>query len=317
MAVLPNYMAGSVLVAKANLEEATLRAGTHRVDGLAFNRNDSDGMTQDELSIIRLDNERGSPLACVVNYACHPVTMPPENTKITRDFPGVACTIVERATGADTIFVQGACGDINPLLTHQGKRVEVGTALAEAILEGIDDTQIMTDTTIMAFSERVQLPLQPASKENLERLLHENRKKLSDPSLEELQRRWARFYTEYAESMLGKLERNSVETAVEVELQVMRWGKAVILGQPSELFYAFADAMERESPFQLTMIAGFANDYIGYVPREEEIRNRTYSSEKTAAWSDRTEFVPNVGDILTDHAVRLIKSVFSPIASPR
>ena len=60
--------------------------------------------------------------AVVVNYACHPVVLGPRNRKISADYPGVMREIVEERCGDACLclFIQGAGGDINPLMMARG-----------------------------------------------------------------------------------------------------------------------------------------------------------------------------------------------------
>jgi len=73
------------------------------------------------VSILRIDDASGKPLAILVNYACHPVIFGPDNRQYSADWPGVMDSTVERAfasegSGAAPIcfFLQGGDGDINP-----------------------------------------------------------------------------------------------------------------------------------------------------------------------------------------------------------
>jgi len=73
------------------------------------------------VSILRIDNASGKPLAILVNYACHPVIFGPDNRQYSADWPGVMDSTVERAfasegSGAAPVcfFLQGGDGDINP-----------------------------------------------------------------------------------------------------------------------------------------------------------------------------------------------------------
>jgi hypothetical protein len=63
-----------------------------------------------------VDDDTGSPLAILVNYACHPVIFGPDNRLYSSDFPGVMTDVVEKALGSKVMafFLQGADGDINP-----------------------------------------------------------------------------------------------------------------------------------------------------------------------------------------------------------
>lgn len=77
---------------------------------------ESVGPVDTEIGILRLDREDGSPLAVVYNFACHPYVTVPEGG-VTADFPGFASkAIEENLPGAMAIFLQGAGGDITPIL---------------------------------------------------------------------------------------------------------------------------------------------------------------------------------------------------------
>src|SRR5690606_30623735 len=64
---------------------------------------------------LRIDTLDGAPLATIVNYACHPITVGPDNDLITPDYPGVVKRVVEDATGSTCLFLQGAAGDLGPV----------------------------------------------------------------------------------------------------------------------------------------------------------------------------------------------------------
>ena len=73
------------------------------------------------VSILRIDNASGKPIAILVNYACHPVIFGPDNLQYSADWPGVMDATVERAFASDgpgagplCFFLQGGDGDINP-----------------------------------------------------------------------------------------------------------------------------------------------------------------------------------------------------------
>jgi hypothetical protein len=53
-------------------------------------------------------------LGSIVNYACHPTTLAWENTLISPDYIGAMREIIERDTGAPSVFLQGASGELGP-----------------------------------------------------------------------------------------------------------------------------------------------------------------------------------------------------------
>jgi hypothetical protein len=72
------------------------------------------GVADDTVLVARVTAERGALLGTLVNYACHPTTLAWENTQISPDFPGALREVIEGATGAPCVFLQGASGDLGP-----------------------------------------------------------------------------------------------------------------------------------------------------------------------------------------------------------
>ena len=92
------------------------------------------GPIDPQIGLLRLDREDGTPLAAVYNFACHPIMNPPSIGN-TADFPSVASRVIEQSLGAGAIamFVQGCCGDINPVrykqVLHPASAEPLGNAL--------------------------------------------------------------------------------------------------------------------------------------------------------------------------------------------
>jgi len=72
------------------------------------------GPSDDTLLTARVTGSDGRTLATLVNYACHPTTLAWQNTLISPDYPGALREVVESATGAPCVFLQGASGDLGP-----------------------------------------------------------------------------------------------------------------------------------------------------------------------------------------------------------
>jgi len=68
----------------------------------------------DSVIVARVTADDGSTLASVVNYACHPTTLAWDNTLISPDYIGAMREVVEGATGAPCLFLQGASGELGP-----------------------------------------------------------------------------------------------------------------------------------------------------------------------------------------------------------
>lgn len=73
-----------------------------------------DGPADDTVLVVRATDVEGRLLATMVNYACHPTTLAWQNTLISPDFPGAMREVVEQATSAPCLFLQGASGELGP-----------------------------------------------------------------------------------------------------------------------------------------------------------------------------------------------------------
>jgi hypothetical protein len=78
---------------------------------LGWNR---DGPADKSIGILRVTRPDETPVATVVNYACHGTILPPQNLHVSADWVGAMRRRVEAEIGGLVLFLQGAAGDINP-----------------------------------------------------------------------------------------------------------------------------------------------------------------------------------------------------------
>ena len=129
---LIHAIAGTVELAQQSLEACRI---THGAGSVAVNVNrrllseagwagmgeNLGGAIDRTVQLLRVDTSEGEPLAALVHYACHPVVIQPPSVAVSADFVGVARGLFEAASGATMLFLQGACGNINPI----GQRAEI------------------------------------------------------------------------------------------------------------------------------------------------------------------------------------------------
>lgn len=72
------------------------------------------GAADDTLLVARVTNAESRVVATVVNYACHLTTLAWDNTLVSPDYVGALRELVESATDAPCLFLQGASGDLGP-----------------------------------------------------------------------------------------------------------------------------------------------------------------------------------------------------------
>lgn len=123
---LAHEIAEAVREARRSVEPVAIAYGTGRCT-LAGHRDfwddeskqfvcgfNPDRQADDTVLVARVTNREQQTVATFVNYACHPTTLAWDNTLISPDFPGAMRELVEQATGAPCVFLQGASGDLGP-----------------------------------------------------------------------------------------------------------------------------------------------------------------------------------------------------------
>lgn len=227
-------------------------------------------------------------VATLFSYACHPVILGSGNHQLSAEFPGAAARLIEARTGRPALFVNGACGDINPRLAHGGfEQVDqAGAELAEAVLPGLDSAQGVAGEGLGWRSERVSLPLMDppprlqAEVEKLSLQLKAEIGKIAADGGDVWAQRVPRARREWAEAML-ELARRGVRGQVQpFEIQALRLGGVLLLGMEGEIFVRYQLDLERAAPLQPALLCGYANGCIGYVPTADEYARGGYEVDE-------------------------------------
>jgi len=96
------------------------------------------------------------------------------------------------------------------------------------------------------------------------------------------------------------------------ELQVFRLGDCVLAAQPSELFTYFGLLIKQRSPHRHTVVVGYANDCIGYVPRPQDYTEPGfggYAARLAPKILANFEFQPEVGYVLSEALLDLLRAI--------
>lgn len=281
LAGLPFTLAGAVAAANVDPRRIAVRWGTaaahvginrreSRPDGRVVLGHNPAGPTDPTVRVARLDCDDGKPLALLVNYACHPVVLGSDSMAISADFVGVMRRIVEEALGAPVLFLQGACGDINPRLgpaSDEGQVETLGMELAGAVLTACAAASpVQWNTTqppermtsaISAATARIDLPLLDDTTGIPDFPSREERRALSE-GLDQTEPWTTQVVTQQA------VDRYRYMTPIDV--QMVRCGPLAIVGIPAEPFVEIGHALHAARPDLPTMVAGYTNGCVGYVP---------------------------------------------------
>jgi hypothetical protein len=239
-----------------------------------------------EYAVIRLDRADGSPLAVLFHYACHPVVMGGDNYQYSADYVGEACAVVEQRLKTKCLFLQGACGNINPYMDKtpldQGGVEEMrkmGRALGELLAK-------------TAAGMSTSLPASPAIQYVARKIPVRVRWDLGDPEVHGV---LTAAYGPRFDNYLAKIIKDN---SVPCRLTVLVIDHDIALvGMPGEIFVQFQTHLKRESPIADTFLVGYTNGYHAYFPTIRDAAAGGYGG-KTATYVE-----PGAGERLTNEAL--------------
>ncbi len=324
--------------------EATIRVGSTMVPGLSFNRTRPNGVTDDRLTVARVDRADGSPLAIVANFAAHPtVATELRPWHVGRDVPGVVVDGLEGAfPDATALYLQGACGDVNFLreFSTEKRWREPGERLVEAAIEVIDSAPVAQGPMVACASATAHLPTRRWSLDELMTDREEAERRLRDRDIsnwretigramtnrpDDMVKRhggdeWkavaamCRFHREWTEIMLRDYKSRPETLATEV--QVVRVGDLFVAANSSEFFSPFALQLREETALPGLMIAAYSNGRIGYLPDARDIADRTYAAYQSPKYCDQFPFTAESGPAMVAAMKDVIAACFSGRLGP-
>lgn len=209
--------------------------------------------------VMRIDTLEGTPLAIIVNYACHPVVLGADNLQYSADFVGVMEHSVEQAFANKPMcfFLQGADGDINPYYAS--------TPLKEGAVAWRNWTgeRLGREAVRVARSIRPIVPAQPSIE-------------FADDVLP-FRLRWPT--RQFREGLLGTygpkifedhadlLAHDPPPSHLDLHVTSLLLNREVALaGMPGEPFVDFQIEWRARCPVQHAFLAGYTNGYFDYLP---------------------------------------------------
>jgi neutral ceramidase len=291
---IADAVVGAARTATGEAAPARLAVGTFWVPGVGANRREPAASAGDTFRLVVAEHaDDGRPVTVMVIGEVHPTILEADNVQYSPDYPGAVRATVERMTGAPTLFLTGAAGDVNPVWTeHTAEEAErvgsiIGLRAAEAVLRlrrlgqphrvvnlslgrdlevhqpdghRIEPVQLDAAVAVLRLRERVGPDLS-AAEARIRGLENELDAAPGDARL------LARAHQARIEHLLASGGHAPAGDERAAEVQMLRLGSScVLLGLPGEFFVETRRRLSAALPGQQLLVAGYANDYLSYVP---------------------------------------------------
>ncbi|MEJ2701009.1 MAG: neutral/alkaline non-lysosomal ceramidase N-terminal domain-containing protein [Sedimentisphaerales bacterium] len=218
------------------------------------------------IGVLCIQNAANEPIATLVHYACHAVISSSKSNRVSADIPGAVCAYVDRAVAGECVFLQGACGDVNPYLAgylredpaayeaiaREGEKVgrEVVEAVHRATPVEQDDWTIHYQQKTVSFGLR-----HPVSDKRMQDLLH------------------GFFSEEGLKRFLASDQKLQADVSILTLGNAIAWG-----GFPGEFFDDFQVDLKKRSPVANTFFVGYCNGMYSYFPTIEAAAEGGYGA---------------------------------------
>jgi hypothetical protein len=318
MAELKFKLAGAVEEARrklgpviASVGRSTSDIGVNRRERLPDGRiilgHNPEGPIDREVIVVRLDRPNGEALACLLNFAAHPVSQGGRSRLISPDFPGPAREVVEALTGATCLYLQGACGNINSVTMREGLDTPrtLGKRLGAAAVQAYETAQPASLAPLGIATREVALPAKSfSSLGEARRAVEELEAELASLTESRAHRSsvfWTNLRLTRARECLTSLETGEPLPRVPGAVWAVAMGEIGLATGPGEIFCEIGLAVKRGSPLPHTMYVSNTNGSIGYVPVPEAYPEGGYEV------SHASRVGPEAAGMLNDTALALLE----------
>jgi len=309
----PSQVAAHVIAAV----EAALEDRREVTEARRFEVDFSDGFAHNRVGAEEADTQVRGVEVCVagaapivaVAYACHPVTLG-RNAEYSADYPGYAIRELN-AYGLRALYLNGCCGDINPLSnsfswgsgTVETLRV-YGRDLASAVRAGLRDATPLQMGPLTCASRLVPLEHVRPEPDQLRRDLAELQEQLrQDPSDGA-----ARVHAVWCERMIELVEGRGLEEAMAAEVQAIACGDLVFVGLAGEVFTRLGLIVREGAAGRHVLMGATSNAVRGYIGTPEDVEQDGYASVAAARIYGMALLTPQGGVKWAKEGAEVVKS---------
>ncbi len=328
----------AVTDAAGNRVAARMTLNFGREETVGKNRRRPGGVTDPAVSTIRIEATSGDVIGIVCGYACHPVTLGPDNRQITADYPGAVVRALEGVyPGAVAMFLTGCAGQINTghaaeaSLSTQSSVVRtfsemsrLGRALAGAAVQAGERAtgprgtplavapRATAGPQVRAATVDVAAPRLPVDDPARFRAMAADWRAESQsgdadgrPEDRDRLRRWA----DWADRMAAS---SPHDEAMTLDVTALRWGSIRMVGLPGEPFVEFGLDIRQRAGADV-FVVGYANGCPGYVPHRSAYAEGGYEVlHAHRGYGEPAAFAPEAGERLVEAALQAIDKLGRP-----
>ena len=265
------------------------------------------GQFDPEMTVIAFRTPDGRPLANIVHYGCHG-TASGCNPAISRDWMGIMCDRLEKESGAVTMFLNGAEGDVGPRLSNGMTTGDLsymeelgGIAAADAVRIWKSIREYRDDATAGLLTDEISIPYRPLPERSV--VEKELEKYINPESMVNIERGEYEHLMEIKDVYDRHLPVPENYTFTQ---SIVTLGSVAFVPFPFEMFSGITLRLREHSPFAYTLSLSNCNGSNGYLPTLDQICRGGYEVRSFMAGKTFT-LVDNAEQHFIDENLRLLR----------
>lgn len=279
--LLPELIANGVIWANANLEPIKFGVKQSQLLGLGSNRIEKSRYVDNTVTVMRFDRLNAKPLAILTQYTCHPTILNVSSYVYSGDFISYYQNTVESVfEGCVAMFAQGCAGDVSTRHNRMGvgqlEAYRMGTMLAGEVIKDVTQIEMIDDVKLSAAIAPIKFNIRKfESDEECERRIQAAKDQCdqlkAQNAPDNLQRTALLAYSGAKRYLVFKKSINIKK--INIEMQRVSIGDWNIITTPGEVFGEIGRDIRKLDNTQHTVVTGYSNGYVGYVPTFETYKN--------------------------------------------
>ncbi len=252
-----------------------------------------EGPMDPEVGVLIARDKSGTPLGCIVNYACHP-THHGAGDDMSAGFPGLVCRRMKESGVPVTIYLNGAYGNVisNDFELCRAISMEgAAESLRKSVMDAMEKAQFSSVWPLAATSRTIEADYRKISEDEYKGKVFGAQRFRSDA-----------MYEEFIDHLKVKIAK---EKRKKLEIQVLRIGDLFFAGMPAEYFVEFQLGIKDRTYPARSFVVGGANGMAGYVPTKEAFARGGYET----TLGPPTYMDPATGDMMAETAIEIIKEL--------
>jgi hypothetical protein len=278
-------LAEAINEAVDRLQPAKVKIATGKAQGkIAYNYY-AEKLYDPRCHVIQILDTAGTPVATLINYACHPEIIGPDQGILCPDFVGPLCDRIKERNAGTALFMNSAQGGMVTADCRgpDGKDIRtwdeclrIGRLLAEEALRIVADAPVQENPTLFCGSTTIELPVENEMLRTVVRL-----------------------------SPLGFAL--SDKGTVATQVNVVNLGNAQILTIPGEALPNIGFYLKRNMHGVHNLLFGLTNDAFGYILTKED-----WNSFERYDYITRTCLGERTGEILIEESLAFVNTCPRP-----